>query len=676
MKNKPCNAARVLAVWSVLAIVAPVHTASAQSAAPQIAGASLEELMNIEVTSVAKKEQPLSKTGAAVFVISAEDIRRSGSNNIADVLRIAPGVEVAQIDANQWAISIRGFNSLYSNKVLVLIDGRSVYVSSFSGVFWDQISVPLENIERIEVIRGPGGTVWGANAVNGVINIITKNAVDTKGGLLSAGTGSRQSADGLAQYGADAGASGAFRVFGRYFNTDNSVFPDGQRAFDGSHGAQGGFRGDWGLTSRDTLSVQGDLLDSRGGSTSTAVFAEPPPFVMTVNNALANTSGDVLARWEHTLANGSGASLQLYDNEMDRSQTGIHINNNAFDADFEYRFAAGSRHDIVWGVDYRVTRDDEHTDTAYSLHLTTPLRTDNLFAAFMQDEIRLGKSVFLTVGSKFEHNGYTGFEYEPGVQAVWKMKERHSVWASAARAIRQPNRSYTDTEYNLAVTPAPGFGTALVTVSGSPAVIAERLFDYETGYRSQISQGFSIDVTAFLSFYQHLQSLEPGSPYVTESQGYPLLIVPLTFASLAHGRDYGAELFANWRVTRRWKVSPGMSMLRMSILPDPSGRDATLAETAGNSPRQQFEIRSKVDLRRNLELDNSFKYVSSLPTQNIPGYGRLDMRLGWRLGEFVELSVSGQNLTARRHLEFLDDSGLFLQTEVARTVFGKITWRF
>src|ERR1700733_10220391 len=274
---------------------------------------SLEDLMNLQVTSVSKKEQKLSKTGAAIFVITQEDIRRSGATNIPDLLRLAPGVDVAQVDANRWAISIRGFNDQHADKGLVLIDGRSVYSPSFSGVFWDMEDVPLEDIERIEVIRGPGGTVWGANAVNGVINIITKSAAATQGGLISAGTGSEEHADTLAQYGGKIGQNGDYRVFGRYFNTANSVFPNGQQAADGWSGGHLGFRSDWTLSPRDTLTVQGDFLKTDESQTITTLFSNALPLAKTFNDPLTATAGNILARWNHTMANGSEMSLQIYD---------------------------------------------------------------------------------------------------------------------------------------------------------------------------------------------------------------------------------------------------------------------------------------------------------------------------------------------------------------------------
>ncbi len=662
----------VIAAWLAVAVPGVVR---AQAPQQNLAGASIEELMNIEVTSVSRKEQTLSKTGAAVFVINQEDIRRSGATGIPDVLRMAPGVEVAQIDSNQWAVSIRGFNGLYSNKVLVLIDGRTLYVDSFSGVFWDQVDVPLEDIDRIEIIRGPGGTVWGANAVNGVINIITKSSADTKGGLVTAGGGSRETAAGLVQYGGDAGSVGAYRVFARYFNVSNSAFPGGSTAADGWHSSQAGFRSDLSPTSRDTLSFQGSYLATEGGATSSVVSMAPLALV-TLNNPLNNTSGDILARWVHTLANGSETSLQIYDNLMARRESFVKIANNTLDVEFQHHLTAGSRHDIVWGVDFRYSHDSLLPAASYGLQVIPPVKEDILTTAFLQDEIRISKSVFLTLGSKFEHNSYTGFEFEPSAQLVWTASDRYSLWASAARAIRQPDHADDDVLFNEAIVPVPGGGSALVTVSGNQNIVAEHLNDFEVGYRGQAARRLSLDVTAFLSFYSRLQTTEQQTPFITFSGGDPLLVLPQQFGNLGHATDFGMEFFANWNVNSFWRLSPGYSFLEMKTGIDPGSQDTSFALMPGNSPRHQPQIRSLLNLRTNIELDTSLKFVSRLSSQNVPGYARFDARLGWRPGERIEFSVVGQNLATPRHIEFVDNSGFFVGTEVERSVFGKITWRF
>src|SRR5579871_5731438 len=295
-----------------LMAVAPFG-AIAQQLPNDLTQASLEDLLNASVTSVSKKDQAWFKAGAAVFVITQDDIRRSGAVNVPDLLRMVPGVTVARIDANAWAISIRGFNMRYSDKVLVLVDGRSVYTPSFSGVYWDQLKVPLEDIERIEVIRGPGGTVWGANAMNGVINIITKTAKATQGGLLTASTGNEENAQGLIQYGGRIGTDSAYRVYGQYSNTGTSVAADGGEAADSWHSLRGGFRWDGDLTPSDSVTVQGDVLRNREGQTLTTVLSNQLPAIATFNDRISVDSGNILARWNHTFANGSDTSLQVYD---------------------------------------------------------------------------------------------------------------------------------------------------------------------------------------------------------------------------------------------------------------------------------------------------------------------------------------------------------------------------
>ncbi len=641
-----------------------------------LSSASLEELMDIEVTSVSKKEQTLSKTGAAVFVIGQEDIRRSGASNIPDLLRMVPGVQVAQIASNQWAITIRGFNNLYSNKVLVLIDGRTVYVNSFAGVFWDQLDIAPENIERIEVIRGPGGTVWGANAVNGVINIITKSAADTKGGLVTASGGNRETDAVFAQYGGEAGSRGAYRVFGKYFNINKSTLQNGRPASDGWHGGGTGFRVDLGVSSHDTLSVQGEYRATNGGGETRAVLAGPPPSVALVNQPVDNDSGDILARWEHTFKDGSSTSLQFYDNTLSRYESGIHLSENSVDVEFEHHLAVGARNDVVWGLGYRNIRGEEKPTEPFAFSATPATRVDNLTSAFVQDEIRLGRSLSLTVGSKFEHNSYTGFEIEPSAQLVWQSSAKSSFWGAASRAIRQPDRFDFGVNFPFGVVPVPGFGTGMVVVSGAPTLHAEQLRDFEVGYRSQLSPRFSLDLTTFLSYYENLQTTEPGIPFVRLIGASPLLVIPQYFGNKGHARNVGAEAAATWRVAGAWKLAGGYSLLGMSTHASADSGDTVFSNLSGDAPRHQMQVRSMVDLGKKFDWDASVKYVSTLWGQNIPGYARVDSRLAWHVSRAWEFSVTGQNLTSDRHFEYRDVSGLFSSTAVTRTAFAKLTWKF
>jgi iron complex outermembrane receptor protein len=653
-----------------------VQQAMAQGSAPppnSLANASLEDLMNIQVTSVSKKEQSLAKTGAAAFVISQEDIRRSGSTNVPDLLRMVPGVEVAQIDANRWAISIRGFNALYGNKVLVLVDGRSIYVDSISGVFWDQQDVPLEDIDHIEVIRGPGGTVWGANAVNGVINLITKRTTETKGGLLSAGGGSQTAADSLAQYGGSIGSGGGYRVFGRSFDVDNATAPDGRRAADGWRSSHGGFRTDWNVSPQDSLSVQGDASRSTGAESVNVAFPATQSNA-TLNEPVTNGLADALAKWEHTLGNGSQTSVQVYFDYTHRfGEGGGNEYHRTTDVEFEHHLSLGSRHDVVWGLGYRVDRPEFDNKVAYSLNTFLPSeRLDQLESGFLQDEITLTRTLSLTVGSKIEHNVYTGFEYAPSAQLVWTPSDRRTFWASAARAIREPGFVEYAANFNLYEIPASGGNPPLLaTLTGATDFHSEKLRDVAAGYRAQINKRLSLDLTAYLGYYRNLRTNTAVQPYFSLEYGYPHIVLPTQIEFTGRARNSGAESYVNWDVSNRLRFSAGYSWLTMSTAVPAQG---TPAAAAGDNPHNQFQVRAFVNLRRNLEWDSSVAYVSALT--GVPQYARVDSRLGWRMAARLEFSIVGQNLASPQHMEFIDNIGLINGTEVPRTVFAKATWRF
>jgi iron complex outermembrane receptor protein len=632
---------------------------------------TLEELLNIEVTSVSKKQQKLSAAGAAAYVITRDDIRHSGMTNLPDLLRMAPGVNVARITANAWAISIRGFNSRYSNKVLVLIDGRSVYTPGFSGVFWDQQSVPLEDIDRIEVIRGPGGTAWGANAVNGLINIITRDAADTQGFLVSVGAGSADSAQGYARYGGRAD-SGSYRVYGRYFNVENAVDAGGSQAADGWHGAQLGFRSDWSLSQRDTLTVQGDVYRTEEGQTLTAVFPNDFFQTRTFNERMAVNTGNALGRWNHAYSGGSETQLQAYYYRFRRIDQGESVEGVA-DVDLQHRFRLGSRHDLVSGGGYRLNTINFRATTNFGFY--PPALSASLYNVFFQDEIKLTDSLSLTAGSKLEHNAFTGFEYEPSAQLVWTRNTRTTVWVAAARAIRQPSWIESNARIDAATFPLENGGFGLIQFQANPETTAERLFDFEAGVRRQLNNRVSLDVTAFRSYYARLLTSEPGPPFFTTNPPPPHLVVPSISDNRAHARTYGGEVFVNWSVTRQWRISSGYSFLRMNVTRDASSNDEAVELLPGDSPRHQGQLRSTVNLPRNLEWDASAYYVGALGNGPIAGYTRLDTRLGWQMGEMAEFSVVGQNLLSPRRFEFANSYSLH-STQAQRSIFGKLTWRF
>jgi len=658
-----------------LAVVVTLLSAPtpAQNSTPaDLTQLSLEDLLNTQVTSVSKKEQTLSRAGAAVFVITQEDIRRSGATNIPDVLRMVPGLNVAQMSTSTWAISIRGFNDVFADKVLVLIDGRSVYNPITSGVSWDQQDLVLEDIERIEVIRGPGGTVWGANAVNGVINIITKSAKSTKGGTVSAGGGSETNAAGFAQYGGDIDAKGSYRVFGKSFDIDSSPLPGGGSAQDGWKLVHGGFRSDWDLSPRDTMTIQGDLQEGREGQNMTAVIPSALPLELTFTDRFDTSSGNILARWNHTLANGSETSLQIYDDHSSTFSLGSRDRQNTVDLDFQDHMALGSRQDIVWGFGARVA--DLYLGPGYAISYVPASRTDLLLSTFFQDELKISSALSLTFGSKFERNAYTGFEFEPSAQLVWNPTARQSLWLSAARAIRQPDPVDASIRDEAATFPTGPGSFGLVAVIGNPRQSVERLNDFEAGYRVQATARLSVDAAAFLNYYHDLRTVEELQPYFVTSPGLPYLVLPAVFEDTGKARGYGGELFVNWNPTNRWRISSGYSRIDLKIFKDAANVDSEIGDTGGGTPQQQFQVRSALNLPRHFEWDSSLEYVGRL-TAGIPAYTRVDTRLGWRTSEHLDFSVVGQNLLSARHAEFPNDVGLNY-TLVARSVFAKITWKF
>lgn len=632
---------------------------------------NLEELMDVKVTSVSKKEEKLSRTAAAVFVITQDDIRRSGATNIPDVLRMAPGVDVEQIDANAWAISIRGFNERYSNKVLVMIDGRSVYTPSFSGVFWEQIGLPLEDIDRIEVIRGPGATVWGANAVNGVISIMTKSAKDTKGGLVSAAAGSELRGEGMVQYGGTAGKGASYRVFGDYFNVGDGATAGRFPANDRWSRSHAGGRLDWDVSGSDQLMVQGDLFSNRMNETHRSGYV-PTPYDTITNESADAAGGDVMARWTHTTAGGSQTSVQSYFDTYRRTDFGVPEIQRTVDLDFQDHVALDGRHDIVWGAGYRTYTSG--LTPGYSVSFAPPKTTESLYSAFLQDEIRLADTLWFTIGGKLEHNPYTGLQTEPSLRLAWNPAARHTLWASASKAVRQPSRADANIQLDIERVPlAPGL-LQVLRVYGNPNILNEEARDYELGYRADFSKTLSLDVASFLTFYHHLETVEPQGLQIVP--GPPVeLMVPMLYENKAHAVDYGGEVSLKWTVNSRWRITPTYSYLHATIRQDPSSMGLPAASIAPDFPQNMFRLRSQWNVSRRMEFDQSVYYTARIPGSPIAGHTRVDLRLARRLGESTEVSVVGQNLLRPSTMEYGDSYGV-IATETQRSVYGKVTWRF
>ncbi len=635
-----------------------------------LADASLEQLLETRVTTVSKKEQSLSRTAAAVFVIGADDIRRSGALSLPDLLRMVPGVNVAQINAHTWAISIRGFNSRYSNKVLVLIDGRSVYTPAFSGVYWEHLDLPLEDIERIEVIRGPGASTWGANAVNGVINIITKTSADTRGALVTATSGTETYAGDTLQYGGAAGDHGAYRAFARYGHDGGSGLPGGRAASDAWTRVHGGFRSDWNLSSDDGLMVEGEWFSDREGEMAGCSFlgGESDPGIAGRSTA---QGGDLMARWSHHLSGGSETELRAYYDEYRRTEFGVLDNTRNLDIEFQDHLKFGPRHDVVWGAGYRSSRSILN---GALVSLAMPAWQDHLASAFLQDEVTLAENVWLTPGLRVEHDSYIGFDVEPGLRLAWAPSERHTLWAAASRSLRQP--SAVDTSVNAILsTSSPYAGVEqIVRLIGNPHFHPEAANDFEIGYRAQVTKSLALDLASFLTSYHHLTTLEPGTASLVP--GVPsILNAPLYYDNLASALSYGGELAVSWNLTPRWKVSPTYSYLHLNVRKDASSAAAALLGSAPLAPVHTAGVRSQFNLPGRVEFDQWMGWTGGIPDTGVPGYARLDLRIGRRFGRSIELSVGGQNLLRPGTIQFPDLTG-YLASESERSFYGKIGWNF
>lgn len=599
-----------------------------------LADLSLEELSNIEVTSVSRRAERLSDAPASIFVITREDIRRAGVTSLPEALRLAPNLQVARTNANSYAISARGFNNSVGNKLLVLIDGRTVYTPLFSGVFWNAQDVMLEDVERIEVISGPGATLWGTNAVNGVINVITHSARDTQGALITGGAGNLERGAAV-RYGGKFGADGHYRIYGKYFDRDNTERANGSAVRDGWDKGQLGFRADWGGATRN-FTVQGDAY--RGE----------------LEQALPGTSRieglNLLGRWSERLADGSNLRLQAYYDRIERNQPGTFREElDIFDFDFQHALKPLGAHRLLWGGGYRYARD--HVGNSAVLAFL-PADVDlNWWNVFVQDEIALRKGLELTLGAKLEGNDYTGVEVLPSVRLAWKLAPDRLVWSAISRAVRAPSR--LDRDFFIFVPPLP--------LNGGPNFRSEISNVIELGYRAQPTSAISYSVTAFYHDHDRQRSVEPapGGGFVLDNK--------------IEGSTYGVEAWGNYRVTGNWRLSGGLVLLKQNLRLKPDSRDfASGVSALGNDPSHQWMLRSAFDLTPRHEFDVMVRHIGALPSPTVPDYTAVDARLGWRARRDVELSLTVQNLFDSKHPEFGSPA---TRSEFERGIFLKMLWR-
>ncbi|MGA9884989.1 MAG: TonB-dependent receptor [Candidatus Acidiferrales bacterium] len=640
-----------------------------------LANQSLQDLMNMQVTTVSKTEQKLSQTAAAVFVITQQDIARSGARDIPDLLRMVPGLDVAQINGNTWAINSRGFNSRFANQLQVLVDGRSVYSDSFGGVFWDQLDVPLEDIERIEVIRGPGGSVWGGNSVNGVINIITKNASQTKGAMVVGGGGTEEQGFGTLQYGGSAGKSTDYRIFAKYLNEGPLWGMAGGDGGDGWHSVRGGFRSDSQISTRDTLMLQGDMYSLGEGSPTYDLPSVTSPAPVAIESIFGVSGGFLQSVWKRSLSPTSDTTVEISYDRYKRDDV-LFDHRGTLNLNFQHHFEWGNRQSILWGGEYRRSTSTSNGNL-YISYSPADLNT-NLYSAFVEDEFSLiPQRVTVTAGARLDHNYFSGFDLMPSARVAWTVTPRATLWAVVSRAARTPSEVDTDLRANLASFPGAGGVTNLVAFIGNPNVRDEGLTAFEAGYRTAITKALTADFAAYFNLYDHQETTEPATPFFENTPAPPHLVVPTTYENLMHGETHGFEISANWRPARRWTLSPGYAFEEIHMHLAPTSQDTTsVAGAQGASPTHSAQLRSHVRLWRGLDWDASAYFVDRLTDPVVPSYTRVDTQVSWSFTEKATISLVGQNLARDHHQEFVDTLYTVQSTLVKRSAYVQFTARF
>lgn len=634
---------------------------------------SLQELLDIEVTSVSRKEQRLSDTAAAITVITQDDLRRSGAIKFQDALRLVPGLEVGRVDGKEWSISARGFNDTFATKLLVMVNGRSIYTPVFSGVYWDSQNFLTEDLDRIEVIRGPGASVWGANAVNGVINIITKDARDTVGGVVSLGGGNLDPFVGEVRQGWQLGSETWLRVYGKYENHGDGTFQTGGTAQTDYDYGLGGLRLDWHPSDTGHFTAE---AEGYGGSYTSGDIQPTfvPPYFDAVDINTLISGGHLLTRWSSLLSNQAEFSAQAYLDYTHREAPGYSEDRHTVDLDVGYRTPLGERHDLNVGLNYRRSEA--------ALPVKTPLlilgpdgEVTELVSAYAQDDWKLTPDTLtLTLGTKVEHNSYTGTEVQPTARLLWSPNSIHSVWGSVSRAVRTPSVAEEAGRIASEVLP-PGAVhpalPALVTLYGNPAFKSETVLAYELGYRVQPVKTLSFDLALFYNDYENLRGFQNGVPFADLAATPPRLIVPVIGVNDTQGQTYGAELSARWQATDWWQCRLSYTFQEMDL-------QGSEARTAGYSPRHRVMLHSLISLPHDVELDAVVRVVDGLSAAGISGYTTLDLHVAWKPRPDLELSVIGRDLAGGSHAEF-PPSALFKGTGQLITepsVFGRLKWEF
>ncbi len=639
---------------------------------------SIEELANIKVTSVSRKPQRLSHAPTAIFVITGDEIRRSGSTSIPEALRMVPGLQVARISSNKWAISSRGFNSRYANKLLVQMDGRTLYSPLFSGVFWELHDTLMADIDRIEVIRGPGASLWGANAVNGIINIITRAPKKTQGALATQSIGTWHRRNGGVRYGAPAGDMGHYRLYATYDNWDEAMDSQGDGRDDVWDTTQGGFRTDLSPNTDTRLTVQGDTYTGHIHE-KTALPSLIAPYTTPYENENTIFGMNLLSRISHHLSATSEVTLQCYYDRSEKEEAQLSWQGDLVDLDFQHRFQPLDDHEVIWGTGYRYYADTLSMTENFTHE--SPETSNQLLSAFLQDEITLTPSLQLTLGTKIEHNDYTHVEIQPNARLLWAPNAIHSAWWALSRAVRTPNRSETQLRIQTAVLPpgTPENQTDLpveILTQGNAHLDSETLTALEMGYRLTPEDSFSLDLTLFYYFYKDLMGYTPSPPRF-DPEERPLRITQVhTLENAREGQSWGVEIVSNWKPMPLWRLQLSETLFQGHFSNKSEFAESISEDSDNAAPAHQLSLRSGLDLPRNLTLDLWIRHVAAIQEGRVPAYTELDTRIAWSPMKGLELSITGQNLLHKRHPEFIETLLWVHPTEVERSIHAQATLSF
>jgi iron complex outermembrane receptor protein len=657
----------------LLASVATIAWPQADETSPtQLKQLNLEQLGDVEVTTKSKAPEQVWKTAAAVYVITQDDIRRSGATSIPEALRLAPGVEVARIDTDKWSIGIRGFGSRLNRSVLVLIDGRSVYTTLIAGTYWEVQDTAIEDIDRIEVIRGPGGTVWGPNAVQGVINIITKSSKDTQGTLASITGGNEEQGSLTARYGGGNAKGLTYRFYGKGFNRSPELHSDGND-YDHWRSVQSGFRADWKKSERDLFTLQGDIYDQRAGETVQSVNYAAP-FSQIVTGSAVLSGGNLLGRWTRTFREGEDIQVQVYYDRANRYEPNFDDIRDTVDVDYLERSYLGSRNHLSYGLGARASHGHEPPVTT-GLFFSPNTRTDELYTAFLQDDIALVPNrLTFEVGTKLLLTNYTGVEPEPSARLLWTPTETQTVWAAATRAVRTPSDGEEDFFLSGFIGTSPTGLPFFARFNANRNFRSEKLDSYELGYRGLLGRNVYLDVASFFNQYADLFSEDiTGAPFVESNPPPTHILLPAEFGNGLDGTTAGAEVAPEWKPTSFWRLRGSYSFLHMSIRKGPNSLDiGTAPITDGESPQHQALLQSSFDLPKRITFDFDYRYVSKLKSISIPAYSTGDARIAWTFWRHWEVSAVGRNLFQPGHVEFASDPGP--NVAIKRSFYGKLVW--